>query len=876
MLADLFFRLRSVFRRRNVEKELEEELRFHYAAQKEKYLQKGLTPEEAMRHFRLDFGGLNQVKEECRDARGVSVLQNVAQDLRYAMRMIRKSPGFTIAAVVLLAAGIGANTAIFSVVEDVLLRPLPYKHAGRLVDVTEYMPGKVDSAGVPFPDYLAWRQATSSFENMAAYFLIRASNDIVLGGPFSAERARYSTVSNSFFGILGVQPALGHGFSRADELPGGPRVFLISDALWRSSFGGDLRALGRPYLLDGESYTLVGVMPAGFDFPKGCGVWVPLGTLGETGMHDRVSHPFHVLGRLRPGVNLIQAEKELGYVQSHLGGIYPNTDADWRVRARPLLDEITGNVRTSLFVLLGAVGFTLLIACTNVMNLLLARASACEREFSIRASLGAGRVRLLCQNLTETALLVSMSLVIAVAVANWGLKLISLLAPYQLPRAEPFHLSVPVLLFMASIATMTSILVGIVPALQISRQGMHPAFHSRRRGTSPDPSGRHLRDGLVVSEVALALVLLCGAGLMLRSFTLLNRVDPGFETDHLITLKIALPGAAYAKAEQTEAFLDRLREGVKSLPGVTDAALASAVPLSGESEWNTFQIPEHGTADWAHAPAADARAISVTYFRTLGIPMVRGRDFTAAEARSHVIIINQTMAIKFWPGTNPIGQHIVSIDDRSNPLQIVGVVRDVRSFGPRSESKPEMYTPYRGAWYMNLVVRTKQDSAAMSSAVRQQVAALDKGVPVYQVATIRQFLSRSVAPERFETFLLALLAPLAVTLSAVGLYGVVSFTVSRRIPEIGIRLALGAQRQEVFALIVRQGAGLVIVGLTLGLVASFCVTRLMASLLYHVSATDPLIFCAVAMVLAIVALGACCIPARRAMQVDPIMALKFE
>ena len=397
-------------------------------------------------------------------------MSTLIQDLKYGLRQLRRYPGFTFVAVFTLALGIGANTAIFSIVDAVLLRSLPFKNADRLVDLTEYRPGGVDKGGVSYPDYLVWRQQNTIFEETAAYFLINASNDIVLGGPFSTERERYSTVTNSFFTILGVQPALGHGFSASDEIPGGGRVFLVSDAVWQRVFGGDPHAIDKTYLLDGENFTLIGVMPPGFDFPKGCGIWVPTSTLGESGTPDRISHPYHVLGRLRPGTNLSQAEAQIKTIQERLAKAYPKTDADWHVRAQPLLDEIIGNVGTSLFVLLGAVCFILLIACTNVVNLLLARASGREKEFAIRTALGANWMRLLRQNLTEGFLIVAMSVALAAGVAKWGLALTVWITSVHLPRMESFRLKVPVLAFMSAVATLTTILVGLVPALQVSRR----------------------------------------------------------------------------------------------------------------------------------------------------------------------------------------------------------------------------------------------------------------------------------------------------------------------------------------------------------------------------------------------------------------------
>jgi putative ABC transport system permease protein len=742
-----------------------------------------------------------------------------------------------------------------------------------LVDLTEYSPGRVDSAGVPFPDYVVWKKNTV-FAETAAYSLIRASNDIVLGGSVSAERARYSTVTNSFFTILGVHPAIGRGFAAGDETTGGTKNFLASDALWRRVFGGDTRAVGKTYLLDGENYTLVGVMPPGFDFPKGCGVWVPTGTLGERGLRDRVSHPFHVLGRLQPGVTLPQAEAQIADIQRLLGKVYPSTDSDWRVRALPLLDEVVGNVRASLFVLLGAVGFILLISCTNVVNLMLARASAREREFATRAALGAGRARLLCQNLTEAFVLVAASVCLAVAFAKWGMALALSRASIQLPRTESVHLNLSVLVFTAAVAGLTAILVGLAPALQAARQ--QASLHGGQRIGSADPRNQRLRGALIVSEVALALLLLCGAGLMLRSFLRLNSVNPGFEPEHLLTMKIALPGGVYTTAARTSAYLDRLLERLQSLPGMRDVAATTMLPLSGESDWGSFQIVGRPAQDGAHVLAAEGRSVSANYFRTLGTPLLRGRAFTPADAQTrNTVMINEAMAKKFWPGQDPIGQHIINVD-QSNPREIIGIVADVKSAGLDTQSKPGMYTLYSGWWYMYLVLRTNQAPDSVIPVLLAQVAAVDKGVPVYQVATMDQLLNTSIAPQRFNLFLLALFAALALVLAAVGIYGVLAFTMSRRSHEIGIHLALGARHGQIVRLIIWQGMKPVFVGVAIGILAAGALTRFMSSLLFQVSTTDPATFAAVAALLVLIASVACYLPARQAMRVDPMTALRHE
>ncbi|HEV2207086.1 MAG TPA: ABC transporter permease [Candidatus Acidoferrales bacterium] len=869
-------RLRSLFRRDRLDHDLDDELRDHIARKTEEYAAKSLPLTEARRQALLELRGIEQTKEACRDARRVRWLQDLAQDFRFGLRMLRKSPAFTTVAVLTLALGIGANAAIFSIVDAVLLRSLPFKNPGRLVDITEYNPGKVDSAGVPFPDYLVWKQQNTVFDETAAYFLIQASNDTVLGAPSSTVRERSSTVTNSFFTILGVQPALGHGFSAADENPGGPRLFLISDAVWRGLFGGDPRAIGKTYLVDGENYTLSGVMPPGFDFPKGCGVWVPTSTLGTFGWNDRISHPYHVLGRLRPAVTLQQAQAQLESIQHRLAQVYPDTNAGWHVRAQPLLNAIVGNVQTSLFVLLGAVGFILLIACANVVNLMLARASVREKEFAVRAALGATRTRLLRQNLAESLLLVMLSALAAIAVAKWGLVAIVALTQIHLARMQPFELSLPVLLFIGAAIALVTIIVGIAPAVQASRRNASSAFPRTQRSGSASPKTRRLRHALVISQVALAILLLCGAGLMLRSFVRLNRVNPGFSPEHLLTFKIALPGAAYRHAAQTKTFLSALLPRLQSLPGVEDAAATSTLPLSGESDWGSFQIAGRVAPNLAQAPAVDAIGVTPTYFHLMRIPLLRGRLFTAADVQNNdAFIINEAMAKKFWPGQDPIGQRI---GNAYSPRwgQIVGIVADVKGAGLDQPAKPEMYSPYSGAWYVTFILRTQQSAATVIPEVRGQVAAIDKGVPIYQVATMDQLLSRSVAPQRFNLFLLGLFAALALVLAAIGIYGVLSFGVAQRTHEIGIRMALGARPNDVLRLIIRQGLQLVFIGLALGIAASFVLTRFMASLLFEIRPADPTTFAVVALVLTLIALLASYMPARRAMKVDPVTALRCE
>ena len=805
------------------------------------------------------------------------MIGTVWHDLQYAVRLLRKSPGFTLVAVLTLALGIGSNTAIFSILEAVLLRPLPFKDPSRLVLLTEYNPSKVDNAGIPYPDYIAYETQNTVFDETAAYWSTGAVDDIVLGGLNSAERVQYSVVTNSFFSILGVHPARGHGFSAENETTSRAKVFLASDALWHRVFGGDPGAIGKTVLLDGEGYTLTGVMPARFDFPQGCDVWMPVGTLADRGMNDRVSHPFRILGRLKRGADVEQAQAQINGIQAQLARAYPKTDAEWQVRARPLLELFVGNARAPLLVLLGAVGFVLLIACVNVSNLLLARATAREKEFAVRSALGASRSRLMQQTLSESLFIAAVSTVVGFAFATISLGAIGRFTTGRIPRLESFHLDARVLAFVAAIALLTTILVGMVPALQLSGVSFHESLAEGSRGGTAGIRSQNLRNLLVISEVALTIALLCGAGLMLRSFFELSRVSPGFEADDLITMRIALPSAQYTRGAQTSVFLDRLLEKLGALPGVQLAAAANFTPFSGESDWDSFNIVGRQTLDWGQAPSAEGRSVSPSYFRTMGIPLVRGREFTQADQQSHadVMVINEAMARKFWPGADPIGQRVIHMDEQHS-REIIGIVGDVKSFGLDAEAPPEMYAPYGAWWYMNVVVRSTASPGSLLAAVREQVASLDKGVAVYNVTTMEDLMSRSVAPRRLNLFLLGTFAALALALAVVGIYGVLAFGVSRRQHEIGIRMALGALPRQILNLIIWQGMRLVLIGTLIGMIAAVALTRFMSALLFGIDSTDPFTFACVALLLAIVALAACYIPARRAMRVDPMVALRYE
>jgi putative ABC transport system permease protein len=811
------------------------------------------------------------------------------KDLRYAARALRRNPGFTVAAITAMALGIGANTAIFSVMYAVLLRPLPFPHADRLALLTESRAdGRLERTGAPYPDYAAWSSRTHAFEAMAAYWNV-SGDGAVFGGSAAALhvalRVRYTIATNSFFAILGARPAIGRGFLDSEQQPGAAKVFLASNALWHRTLGGAADAIGKLYRIDGEAYTLIGVLPAAFDFPRNCDLWLPLGTLNARQLADRISHPFWALGRLRRGVPLSSAHVELAGIERQLAAAHPETAAHWRVNAIPLSDELAGNIRASLLVLFGAAVFMLLIACVNVANLLLARSAAREREFAIRCALGAGRIHLLRQALSESLLIAVCGGCAGLLLAFCGLRGLAALASGSLPTAAGFALNAPALAFALFLMAAVAIVMGLAPLVQSSNADTQEALRGRTAGVR----GRRTRSVLVVVEVSLTVLLLIGAGLMLRTLLQLRRVDPGFRTDRLLSMKVTLPDTRYASRAQRTAFLDRALEAIRTLPGVDSVAAVNHLPMSGDHDWGSFNVVGQAALDWGHAPSAEGRSISANYFRAMGIPLLQGREFEpgAADAAGSVIV-NQAFAREYWPNQNPIGQLLMSLDEQPRTRAVVGVVGNVKHFGLDAAADPEMYTLY-GWWRsMTLVVRcaavpnSVPDSApnsvpdSMVSAVRRRIAALDPEAPLYDVALAEQLVGRSIAPRRLDLLLLGIFAALALLLAVVGIYGLLAYAVGRRTREIGIRLALGARPAGILRLVIGEGMRLVLGGLAIGIVASLALTRLMQSLLYGVKPADPTTFGAVAILLATAGALACYLPARRAMKVDPLTALRVE
>jgi putative ABC transport system permease protein len=806
------------------------------------------------------------------------------QDLRYGFRMLMKRPGFTAVAVVALALGIGANTAIFSVVNGVLLRPLPFKEPGRLVAVweTNAQTGtEVNNRNeVALPNFLDWREQNRVFEQLAA--LTYAS--VNLTGTAEPERIQSAVVTTNMFQTLGVEPAQGRAFLPEEENVKSQRAVVISHGLWQRRFGSDPGLVGRTLTLNGNPTTVVGIMPQGFQlqFPVSMAVdmWLPM-RIDQAAAPDRNYHYLYVLGRMKPGVTVEQAQSGMSAIMGQLQQQYPETNAAKGANVIPLHKQLVGDVEPYLYVLFGAVGFVLLIACANVANLLLARTSARQKEVAIRTALGASRLRLVRQLLTESIMLAVMGGGLGLLIAYWGIDLLIALSPSDVPRLGEIGLHGPVFAWTLLVSLLTGMLFGLAPALQASKPDLNEALkESGGRGTGGLKTSR-LRSLLVVSEVALALVLLISAGLMIRSLLALQRTNPGFETKNLLTMNISLPRQKYRESKQSILFFDQLIERIRGVPGVQAVGGCDPLPLSGSDGTTGFVVEGGPSLALAERPEVGSRTVTPDYFRAMGIPLVKGRALTEAdrEDRPRALLINEALARKYFPGEDVIGKRLgFGEPEKQVWWEVVGVVGNVRHKRLDREAKPEVYFPYQQQPhnFLSLVVRTAQDPAAMAGAVRSQVLSLDPDQPVFDIKTMDERLSNTVSQSRFITLLLAAFSGLALCLSAVGVYGVMAYTVAQRTHEIGIRVALGAQSGDVLRLVLAQGMKLTLIGVGLGLGAALLLTRVMASLLYGVTATDPLTFIAVAALLSAVALLACFIPARRALKVDPIVALRYE
>jgi putative ABC transport system permease protein len=811
-------------------------------------------------------------------------MDNFLNDLRYGMRMLVKRPGFSFIAAMTLALGIGANTAIFSVVNAVLLNPLPYKDPSRIVVALHNGGNPVSPA-----DFIDWREQNTVFENLTAAELWSPS----LTGRDQPEQLWGLRATDTLFTMLGAQPMLGRTFLAGEDQPAAAPVVIIGHRLWQRRFGGDPGLVGQTLTLDGRAYTVVGVMPQGFEFPlfwaTKAEMWAPLPLADRTASR---AQSLRIFGRLKEGVTLKQAQSEMDTIAGRLAQAHPDTNANLGAVVVPLHQKVVGNVSQTLFILLGAVGFVLLIACANIGNLLLARASARHKEIAIRLALGATRIRLVRQLLTESFLLAIVGGGVGLLLALWCVDLLVAGLPADiLPRQQAIGVEARVLAFTLLLSVVTAILFGLVPALGASRPDLNQTLKEGGRAVGGGARGHRLRGLLVVSEVALALVLLIGAGLMIKSFARLQTIDPGFDAAGVLTMTVSVAGTKQAPGPQRIAFFDQAMKSIEALPGVESASAVNHLPLAGDI-WNwSFGIEGRAVPTPAERPRAAYRVARTGYFHTMGIELVGGRDFSEQDNQQApgVVVINETMARRHWPGEDAVGKRIkLGATESPNPwLSVVGVVKDVRQQSWTEEPANEMYLPYLQSpnylnnpsphfSYLTIVVRTSADPARLASAVRNAVWAIEPNAPVSSVATMERVISDEVWQPRFSMMLLGGFALVAMLLAGVGIYGVISYSVTERTHELGVRLALGAQRRDVQRLVIKQGMKLALAGVGVGLTAALAMTRVMQTLLFQVSTTDPATFIVIPLILTGVALGASFIPARRASRVDPMVALRYE
>jgi putative ABC transport system permease protein len=880
MLSRFTSLIRNLFQRRRRDEALDAEVRGYVEMLAEERMRQGMRPEEARRTARMEVGGVEQVKESVRDIRTGVWLDTFLQDLRYATRMLRKNPGFTAIAVLTLALGIGANTAIFSVVNAILFRPLPFPEPDSLMIVWHTPPQKsfpgVSRFVVSPANYLDWRSENHVFQQMAAI----GFGSFNLTGMGQPESVRAVAVSADFFSVLRVQPSLGRGLEAIDDQPGGGNVVIVSHAFWQTHFGADINVVGKTMKLDDKSYAIIGVMPPKFDFPFHAQLWTPLAWTDQQ-RAVRGNHNYLVIARLKSEVGQEKAQAEMGAISDRLAQQYPTDDTGWGASVISLRDSLVGPVRSPLLVLLGAVAFVLLIACTNVANLTMAKALGRRKEIAIRTILGASRTRVMRQVLSETVLLSVLGGALALLLAHFVIDAIAGFIGPQLPLSVDIGFDRWMLGFTLAISILTGIIAGLAPSWHLARANLNASLKQGSGKTDSDSGGGRARSVFVVAEVAMSLVLLVGAGLTIRTLYLLRSVDPGFNPHNVLTVPLAISAEKYVSADQQKNFFQNVLARVRSLPGVVSAGSVDGLPFQGGS---TEPVIAEGqpVVPMADQPEVAVRVIGPGYLRAMGIPLERGRDITDADdAKSQpVILVSNAFARRFWPHENPIGKHVTLTFSPGPAREVVGVVGDVKLNGldviRPIEAIYDALNQDIHATRTTLTIRTSSPPTSLISAVTDAVHQVDPDEPLIGVATMDTIVDQSLGQQQLSMVLLAAFAGLALLLASIGIYGLQAYAVRQRIREIGIRMALGAQRRDVFRLIVVQALKLTGLGIGIGLVGALGVTRLMASQLYGLSATDPLTFVSVAFLLALVALAACYIPARRAMSVDPMVALRYE
>ena len=885
MLDDLRYRTRALLHHREVEDELDEELRFHFDKQVEKYVRSGMTEEEAKRKTRLAFGGHEQVKEDCREARGTAFIELTIQDAKYAFRQLIENPTFALVMILTLALSIGANSAIFSVINGVLLSRLPYRQPDRLVRIflsnQEYPKFPLN----PF-DFLDFRARNHSFESIAAF----TRGDVQLSGDGEPVRLNGFGITSGYFRVLGLQPELGREFDYQAEIPGNGLQVILSDRVWRTRFGADRNIIGRKITMNMQPFTVIGVMPAGTQHPgneyhavaygESVDVWWPFSFAGNS--NQRGSHFLECIGRLKEGVSVEGARAEMNTIMAQMAREHPG-DGGWAVLAVPLYTELVGASRQMLLVLLGSVGIVLLIACANAANLLMVRASARQREIAVRLAMGAPRIRVVRQLLTESLMISFAGGALGLALAFGGVRALVSLLPTDFPRAHDIHVSAPVLLFTLAVSMITGILFGLAPALQAARTDPKDGLQKNSRTSTIGRRQGRLRNALVIAEVSLASVLLIGAGLMLRTFLNLIHLDPGFHQDHLLTASLSLPHSQYKTYEQTAKFFKDLSANLNSLPGVESAGAGSDLPWTGYDE-NNGGFTIEGKKPPPHQEFhARYHMATPGYFTAMGIPLLEGRFFTDADKKDapFALIINHAMAERYWPGENALGKRISFSDEPkkdSDWMTIVGIVGDVKD-QPNSPGAENAYwwSEYQAPEQdMSIVIRTHGDPRQTADGLRDSVHRLDPALAVADVKLMEDVVDSSISTPRFTFVLVGMFAGLAILLAAIGAYGVIAYTVSQRTPEFGLRVALGAQRSDLLRMVLAQSAKLAVPGTMIGVALALSLGRVIRNLVYGVSPADPVILTSVALLVLAVALIASYVPARRASRSDPMTTLRAE
>jgi predicted permease len=881
------------------QRELKEEIDGHLRMAAQERVERGENPRQAERSARREFGNAGVVREATHDQWGWRWLEQLLQDLRYGARSLRRSPSFAAVAILTLALGIGANTAIFSIVNSVLLRPLPFHQPDRVVRIME-APKNLPYVSISGEDYFDWESQNRTLEGSSIITWTQNYNASGAGEPETVSVVR--TEAN-FFSVLGAEPFLGRGFAAGEDQIGKDHVAVLSYGFWQRHFAGNAEALGKTVELNYQPYTVVGIMPSWFNYPEAIDVWIPIDkTVQGTGA--RGNYSFMAIGRLRHGVTVEQAQADLSTIAARQAQLYPDTNKDRGVRIVALKTRITQNSRDQLLMLLGAVALVLLVACANVANLLLARAAGREREMALRATLGASKLRILRQLLTESILLSLAGAALGLAGASWCVNLARSITWLPIPRTTPISLDMTVLIFTVAVSVVVGVLFGLAPAREASRLNLSEALKETTRGVAGTAGWRgRLRDGLVIGEVAISLALLVGAGLLLRTFAGMRSADIGVHTDNVLTMAVVLPDTKYVAIPARRVFYDQFLSRVRALPGIENAALAQTLPLEGDHTWGGY--PE-GASDW-RAALVQLRVNFITpdYFHVLGIPFRAGRNFNLQEFdralevsmkladffKQHPnpglavhpefassAILSRAAAQALWPNQNPLGKVFIS---GNIPVQVVGVVGDVKDASIRDAANPEAYFPVTQEldnWFYpeEIVVKTKMAPESAASTIRASVQQLDSSLSLFRVRTMQQVVAENMEGTSLQTTLLGIFGALALLLAAVGVYGVMSYLVTHRAHEIGIRMALGAQPRHVLSLVMGHGMRLAGIGVLIGIGLALALSGLISSLFFGVSATDPLTLATVAVLLAAAVLLACYIPARRAMRVDPMVALRYE